>query len=186
MAMPLSLPFRNRKIWTVDDLERLPDDTNRYEILHGELLVTPMAANGHQGVASRLVRMLGSWCDAHTGWAIRAPGGVYMSQTTWLEPDIAVYPVSDFSELDWRDMPTPLLVIEVASPSTRKRDRHRKRPAYLAHGVREVWTIDRRTRIIERWTSASEFPETHQASITWTPDAKYPTLTVPEAKLFGP
>ncbi len=173
-------------MWTVADLERLPDDGNRYEILHGELLVTPLPSQGHQGVSVRLTIPIGLWCRAHTGWAIRAPGGVYISETTWLEPDVAVYPAPEYSNLSWREMPPPLLVAEVLSKSTRKRDRHRKRPAYLSHGVGEVWLIDERTRTVERWTSASEFPETFRDSITWTPDATNPSLVVAGAELFGP
>ncbi len=53
-----SQPHPDRTVWTVADLERLPDDGNRYEILHGELLVTPLPSNGHQGVAGRIARLL--------------------------------------------------------------------------------------------------------------------------------
>ena len=76
-----SPPPPERSIWTVNDVERLPDDGNRYEILHGELLVTPLPSNGRQGVALRLAVRLTAWCQTHTGWAIRSPGGVYVSPT---------------------------------------------------------------------------------------------------------
>jgi Uma2 family endonuclease len=175
-----------RDLWTVADLEQLPDDGNRYEILHGELLVTPLPSAGHQGVAGRLFLSLATWCRQHTGWTFLTPGGVYISETTWLEPDIAIYPSPEYSKLHWRDMPPPVLVVEVLSPSTAKRDRHRKRPAYLAHGVGEVWIVNDESRVIQRWTAASEFPETHRGSITWAPDAGKPELTVDETDLFGP
>ena len=61
-----------------------------------------------------------------------------------------------------------------------------KRPAYLANGVAEVWLIDRDTRSIERWTAASEFPDTFQGSITWAPDPLLPPMVVAELELFGP
>ena len=190
MAMPDTRPFNaphpDHSIWTVADLEALPDDGNRYEILHGELLVTPLPSNGHQGVAGRLFRRLANWCEAHTGWACRTPGGVYISETNWLEPDIAVYPAPEYSVLSWREMPPPVLVVEIASRSTTRRDRYRKRPAYLAHDVGEVWTIDAPRRTIERWTRASEFPETHCDGITWAPDATLPPLVVTVDELFGP
>ncbi len=82
-------------------------------------------------------------------------------------------------------MPPPLLVVEIASASTRRRDRHRKRPAYLTHGVREVWTVDKEERVIERWTSASEFPEALRDEMTWTPDATLPPLVVSHVELLG-
>lgn len=186
MAMPAPPGIRERNVWTVADLQQLPDDGNRYEILHGELLVTPLPSSGHQGIAARLVLALGGWCRAHTGWCFLTPGGVYISETNWLEPDIAVYPSPEYLNLEWREMPAPLLVIEVLSASTRTRDRYRKRPAYLAHGVAEVWLVDEEARAIERWTAASEFPDLCYGSITWTADAALPPLTVSETELFGP
>jgi len=83
-------------------------------------------------------------------------------------------------------MPAPVLVVAVLSPSTQKRDRHRTRPAYLAHHVGEVWLVNEAAGTIERWTAASEFLDTYRGSITWTPSAALPPLVVAEAELFGP
>ena len=190
MAMPYSRPpsfeLPQRSVWTVADIEALPEDGNRYEILHGELLVTPLPSVPHQVVAMRLCQLIGPWCRAHTGWTLLSPGGVYVSETNWFEPDIAVYPTPDYPERAWREMPPPVLAVEILSPSTRKRDRHRKRPAYLASGVAEVWTVDQTARTIERWTGDSDFPETMRDTFTWTPDASLPTLVISDADLFGP
>ena len=185
MAMRIT-PLPVRSMWTVADVEALPVDGNRYEILHGELLVTPLPSNGHQSVAVELTFLVMQWCRAHTGWDVRAPGGMYVSATTWFEPDLCVYAMPRWSTVPWQEMPPPVLVVEILSRSTAKRDRHRKRPAYLANGVREVWLIDRNTRTIERWTPASEFPDTFSDSITWTPDPAFPALEVPALALFGP
>ena len=59
MVMPRLRSFPERSVWTAADLEQLPDDGNRYEVLHGELLVTPQPTTVHQGVAVRLTLMLG-------------------------------------------------------------------------------------------------------------------------------
>ncbi len=158
--MPDTRPYRSpsldRTVWTAADLEAIPDDGNRYEILHGELLVTPLPSTGHQRIAVCLTVLTVMWCRAHTGWTVLAPGGVHISETTWLEPDLALYAAPESANLSWREMPPPLLVVEVLSASTRRRDRHRKRPTYLSHGVGELWLVDQGTRTIERWTSASE------------------------------
>lgn len=186
MAMPISVSKSARRVWTISDLERLPDDGNRYEILHGELLVTPMPSIGHQRVTARLFVNLAVWCRAHTGWTFLSPGGVYMSETTWLEPDAAIYASPEYGDADWRQMPPPVLVVETQSKSTARRDRFRKRPAYLSHGVKEVWIVIEKSRTVERWTSASEFPETHGDLITWRPDVTKPEFTVTAVELFGP
>ncbi len=172
-------------VWTVADLDQFPRGGRRHEVLHGELLVTPMPSVEHQQGAGELFRQIANWCHEHVGWTCFTPGGVYISETTWLEPDIAAYAVPVSPGLTWRNMPPPVLVVEVLSPSTRRRDRYRKRPAYLAHGVGEVWLLDQRERKIERWTSASEFPELHRDGITWAPVATAPSLQLSADVLFG-
>jgi len=172
-------------VWTLADLDQFPRDGRRYEVLHGELLVTPPPSFGHQLAATALARAIGNWCTAHARWSVMAPSGFYVSETTWLEPDVAVFPVAPSMSLTWQTAPIPVLVVEVLNPSTRRRDRHAKRAAYLAHGVREVWLLDIPARAVERWTSASEFPETHPAGITWTPVATSPALELSADVLFG-
>ena len=84
MAMRIA-PLPERTMWTVADVEALPDDGNRYEILHGELLVTPMPSSRHQDVAGRLYILVALWCRANAGWRVLAPGGVHVSDSNWLE-----------------------------------------------------------------------------------------------------
>lgn len=186
MAMPISAPIPPRSLWTVADLERLPDDGNRYEILHGELLVTPLPAAWHQRIAFRLAGEFAQWCKQVPGWECFSPGGVYIDQTSWLEPDFSVQKLPASGPVaDWRDMQPPALVIEILSPSTRNTDRHRKRPAYLAHGVDAVWLVDIDAKSVERWTAQSEFPELHSTTIAWAPAGGAPALTIELAELFA-
>ncbi len=180
-----SPPVPARGVWTVSDIEQLDRDGRRYEVLHGELLVTPMPSMRHQEGAGELYRKLADWCDANTGWRCYTPAGLFVSETTWLEPDIAVFPVKRAASMDWKSAPIPVLVVEVLSPSTRHRDRYRKRAACLAHGVGEVWLLDMVARTVERWTSASEFPQLHTDGITWTPVAAAPSLVLKADALFG-
>lgn len=172
-------------VWTVADLDQFERDGQRYEVLHGELLVTPPPSVSHQWCASVLVRLLGNWCAEHTTWSVMAPSGVYIRETSWLEPDIAVFPVPHSPGLTWRDLPPPVLVVEVLSASTRVRDRHHKRPAYLAHGVSEVWLVDTSSRSVERWTSGSEFPEMLRDGIRWAPRSGVSALQLPANTIFG-
>ena len=179
------LPAPAGAVWTVADLDQFPRGGRRYEVLHGELLVTPMPSVAHQRGVGELFRQIANWCYEHVEWACFTPGGVYISETSWLEPDIAVFTVPISPGLTWRNLPPPALVVEVLSPSTRRRDRYRKRPAYLAYGVGELWLLDQRERSVERWTHASEFPEIHRDGITWTPVDTSPSLVLSSEMLFG-
>jgi Uma2 family endonuclease len=176
-----------RELWTVDDVWALPSRAGyRYEALHGELLVTAFPSAPHQRIATELSWLLTAWSRARRGFVVHAPGGVFISNTTWLEPDVAVYPIArDDAAEDYRTFPPPVLAVEVLSPSTRKRDRHRKRPAYLAHGVGEVWIVDHERRQIEQWTSASEFPVVVTDRIEWSPREGVEPLVFELSELFG-
>ncbi|MBC8088825.1 MAG: Uma2 family endonuclease, partial [Phycisphaerae bacterium] len=85
--MPITAPR-----YTVNDLDAFPDDGNRYELLDGMLLVTPLAANAHQVVCLRLSAILwqavGRTGDAH----VVSPGCIRVPPSVHLEPDILVYP----------------------------------------------------------------------------------------------
>jgi Uma2 family endonuclease len=186
MAMRSIPAIPRRRVWTVADLEDLPSDSGRHEIIDGELIVTPMPSGGHQDVAAALLRIILSWCIEHTGWTVRAPGGMYISETTWLAPDLTVFTVPQFSGVRWQEMPAPVLVIEILSPSTAVRDRVRKRPLYLPNGVGEVWIVDCEARTIERWTAAADEPTTEQGSSIWHLDPSLPALTIPHDAVFGP
>ena len=132
--------------WTRADLVRLPDDGNRYEVLDGQLLVTPQASVPHQGIAGRLFRLVAAYCDEHAIGQAFAPGAVRFARNE-LQPDVEVVPgIAPPLPENWEDLPLPILVVEVLSESTRRRDREDKRSAYLGLGIAEYWIVDRRER----------------------------------------
>lgn len=100
-------------------------------------------------------------------------------------PRIVTYATPEYEDADWRQMPPPVLVVETQSKSTARRERFRKRPACLPHGVKEVWIVIEKSRTVERWTSASEFPEAHGEVITRRPDVTTPEFSMTELELFG-
>lgn len=133
--MALSIPR-----FTIDDLERLPEDGNRYELLDGVLLVTPQANLRHQTVASLLMVELSKHVGEET-WVV-GPGAVEQGDTTHLEPDVLVFPRRFSVDLKWREVNEHWLIVEVLSRSSRIYDREIKRDAYLSIGAREVWIVD--------------------------------------------
>lgn len=139
MPMVLRRPRTHR--WTRADLARLPDDGNRYEVLDGVLLVTPQAAFGHQHVATRLCLALAAYCERNEIGTVVAPGAVPHGKSE-LQPDVQVVPGPLRFSADWTELPTPILVAEVLSPSTERRDLGIKRDAYLRWGVKDYWVID--------------------------------------------
>jgi len=144
MGMAIAIPR-----YTVDDLERFPDDGNRYELLDGVLLVTPAPAASHQIVASRIQSRLAAAVQ-WTGHAfVVGPGAVVRLPNTQLEPDILVYPSRFSPNLKWVEVTEHWLAVEILSRSSRVYDREFKRDAYFVLGVREVWLVDRRSRSVE-------------------------------------
>ena len=135
MPMALSIPR-----FTIADLERLPEDGNRYELLDGVLLVTPQATLRHQAVASELMFELNKQVG-DVAWVV-GPAAVEQGDATHLEPDILVFPHRFSPDLKWREVDDHWLVVEVLSPSSYVYDREFKRDSYLAIGAREVWIVD--------------------------------------------
>jgi Uma2 family endonuclease len=149
MAMAISVP-----LYTVDDLEKFPNDGNRYELLDGVLVVTPQPAAVHQVVVSRIQVKLAYALDklAH----VVGPGAVVRMPNTQLQPDILVYPARFSALTDWPKITEHWLAVEVLSPSSRIYDREFKRDAYFALGVQQVWLVDWRDQSVEVCTAKGE------------------------------
>jgi len=124
--------------FTVEDLERMPDDGHRYELLDGTLLVSPAPGFRHQKIVSRLVSILDGACpdELHV---LPAPFAVRTATDTELQPDVLVARDEDLTE---KLLPVaPLLAVEVLSPSTALIDINTKKAAYERMGVQSYWII---------------------------------------------
>lgn len=142
MAMPSMLPQ-----YTVEDLDRFPDDGNRYELLDGALLVTPAPMPPHEVVVLRirdaLVAYLGKAAMVFTH------GAVQVRPRNHLEPDLLVLPASVPVARLWSEIRGFWLVVEVSGRGSRLYDRDFKHAAYHALGVAEVWRADLRDRCLD-------------------------------------
>jgi Uma2 family endonuclease len=164
MGMPLAVPR-----FTIADLDRFPNDGNRYELLGGLLLVTPMAGYRHQLVAARLSAVLWPYLGEYGPAVIMTPGAIQIEDHTQLEPDLLVLPASDPSVSTWRDVTAWWLAIEVSGIASRVYDRDFKTAAYLEAGVREVWRADVRDRTIYASTPTGGFEVMHTDRLVWHP-----------------
>jgi len=170
-APPSLVPDTSRRDWTVEELALLPEDGNRYEIVDGELLVTPAPSWTHQEAVAVLVELLRPFARRHGLHCIFAPADVPFSRTTVVEPDLFVVPLlpNGSRPRDFAEAGRLLLAVEVLSPSSMLADRFVKRVAYLANGVPDYWVVDTANGLVERWRPGEEDPEVLLESLEWAP-----------------
>jgi len=127
--------------WTVADLDDLPDDGQRYEIVDGVLHVSPGPTWRHNTVGSRLARQLETACPP--GLAVVAPAGGILVPRGYLIADLAVVDAA-LAELEHHAAgPEQVrLVVEVASPSTSLDDRRDKTRLYAEAGIASYWRVE--------------------------------------------
>jgi len=140
--------------WTSADLDALPDDGNRYEIVDGELLVSKQPHYYHQRVCANTVEVLGPWsADTGAGETSVAPGLIFADDQD-VAPDVVWISTGRVAGLlgpDGKLHGAPDLVIEVVSPglANERRDREAKLKLYSARGVLEYWIMNWKSRQIE-------------------------------------
>lgn len=135
----------NRRL-TYDDLLLFPEDDGlRHEIIDGEHYVTAAPNLRHQELVGRLFLTIGSFVEdrPERGRVFLSPFDVVFSFHDIVEPDLVFVAPDQFEILTDKNIQgTPALVVEILSPSTRKRDREIKRQLYDRSGVREYWLVD--------------------------------------------
>ena len=164
--------------WSRADLERLPDDGNRYEVLDGQLFVTPSPLFPHQWIATRLTYFLTPYVDQHRLGSVVGPGVVVVGKNELL-PDVAVIPIGPLGAPEkWDQLPQAILVTEVLSRTTRRRDLVDKRAAYQRWRIPIYWVIDRFERRALVWTPESETEATITDQLVWQPRADIDPLVI--------
>lgn len=129
---------------------KLPDD-QRYEVLEGELMMTPAPGTGHQRVLVALTGLFYAYQrERGTGELLAAPCDVILSEQNVVQPDLLFIRQERLSIIQERGVfGAPDLVIEILSPSTAQRDQEVKRRLYSEHGVEEYWIVDPQARVVE-------------------------------------
>lgn len=140
--------------WTSADLERMPDDGNRYEIIDGELYMSTHPHFYHQFVCGKFVHRLETWNEeAGLGEVAIAPGLIFAEDDD-VAPDIVWISNSRLAvalQSDGKLHDAPDLVIEVLSPGSvnERRDRDAKLKLYSRRGVSEYWIASWQTRTVD-------------------------------------
>jgi Uma2 family endonuclease len=172
--------------WTIDQLHRLPDDGNRYELVGGELFVTPAPSLGHQRISGLLFELLAGYVREHRiGIVVSAPNQLLLGEgKEEVDPDLMVIPGAE-ADLHgaWQDLPRPILIIEILSPTTRRRDLMAKRHLYVRERIPTYWIVDEETRSI-RTVQPRREDVLATESLTWHPGGAPAPLVINVPHLF--
>lgn len=172
------------KRWTLDELHSLPDDGNKYELIHGELFVTPAPSDDHETILARLTRILDRYVEANTLGHVYHPRAVFRFEGSEVEPDLMVRQEAPGLGYAWERAPLPILIVEVFSPTTRRRDQDQKKNFYMEARIPEYWMIDpdqRTVTIVRLGGDRATVTDT----LTWHPASAAEPLEIDLAVLFA-
>jgi Uma2 family endonuclease len=165
----------------------LPNDGNRYETVHGELLVTPAPRVWHQEIVSRLWESLRTYLRSNpVGHAMMSPADNSWAPDTLVQPDVFVADLAEVRTLDWDNVKRLLLAVEVLSPSSIRADRFTKRRLYQEVGVPAYWVVDGDRYEVEVWTPDGMFPATAREHVSWLPEGAAEEFVLELGELFRP
>ena len=180
MAMPDTIPR-----WTLEELHRLPEDGNRYELVRGELYVTPPPSYAHQEIVDVLAAVLYPYVARHALGRVSFPRSVVrVGSHSEVEPDLMIRPVPLRRPTSWSDAPRPILVVEVVSAATRRRDHVSKRTLYIDAQIPEYWIVDRDRRTIRVVRPGRDDADIETTLLWHAADASEP-LSIDVAGLFA-
>jgi len=174
----------NTKRWTLEELHSLPDDGNKYELVRGQLFVTPPPTEAHETIAARLARIIDPYAERHGLGFVFRPRAVMRFEGSEVEPDLMVRAPKAPHAKDWDGAPTPILVVEILSGGTRRRDFDQKRQLYLDAGVAEYWIVDPDDRTI-RSIARDRADMVVRDDIVWSPAGATQPLSVALSTVFG-
>jgi Uma2 family endonuclease len=173
--------------WTAEMVRALPADGNRYEVIAGELFVTPAPNVRHQAAVIELLMRLVPFVKTHgLGYALASPADIEFDEEDLVQPDAFVGPLIEGRRpRRWSEITTLLLVVEVLSPSTARADRTVKRRLFQRVAVPEYWIVDVEARLVERWRPGDERPEILSETLAWHPGSAPEPLVIDLPKLFA-
>ena len=168
--------------WTRADLDRLPDDGNRYEVIDGALFVSPPPTLGHERLHERLGQDLRPYIDQYRlGELFQGHHAVILGENH-VEPDLTVFPLTSPRAVDWQDLPKPILVVEVLSRTSMRRDQIVKRSLYQREAIPDYWIVDGEARQVHVTTPTEQRVEPE--TLRWHPTGAPVALEIDLRRLF--
>ena len=179
------------RLLTYEDYAALPDDGRRYQVLDGELDVTPAPTTLHQKVSMRLSHLLFEHAEAgDLGLVLAAPVDVVLGRHVIVQPDLVYVSKPRLSIVTPKFiLGAPDLAIEILSPGTKRKDRRKKSRIYARESVPWYWIADPDERTIDEWELDSDRDayslRSHADDASFSP-ALFPGLAIDIARLFRP
>ena len=174
--------------WTVDMLDALPDDLQRYEIIDGVLYVTPAPSDGHQFVSGEFYSHLREYLGrSSVARPLFSPADVRRGDRTRnrVQPDVFVVRLKDGKRPSYPyGLGDLLLIVEVQSPSNPTLDYQVKRRLYLKEGVPEYWIANPEARVVSRWRGVDDPGEVLSEVIEWRAPGAATPLVIDIQALF--
>ena len=178
------------RLMTVDDLDAMPEDGNRYEIIEGELFVSRAPGLPHQLVTANIIGCFLRYLENNPIGRIVPTPGLILSRYSGVIPDLVFYSHDRGDEIIWNERlnAAPEIVIEILSPGRESiaRDRVAKRKLYDKHHVKEYWIVDNENRSVEVYHLVNQSLELH-ATLRNNDEVTSPVLpgfSCPLAKIF--
>jgi Uma2 family endonuclease len=178
--------------WTVEEVRELQDESRawpRFELIAGELLVTPSPGTAHQVAVAEILLLLAAYVDRENiGVALASPADLELHLGTVAQPDVFVVPsgmpAGSGRGPGWKAVASLLVAVEVVSPGSARRDRVAKRDYYVSAGVPEYWVVDLDVRVIERWSAGNHASVSTGKTLKWKPSGARKALVVDLPALF--
>jgi Uma2 family endonuclease len=171
----MGMAAETRQRWTAREVRDLiaaaPLATPRYELVAGELLVTPSPSWSHQEAIGVFLVAFTEYLERQPiGHVLASPSDVELESEAIKQPDIYVMPTREWQRLREEGFPVRelLVAIEVLSPSSGRYDRVTKRAVYQRH-VDEYWIVDLDARLVERWQPRDDRPQVVTETLEWRP-----------------
>jgi len=140
-------------LMTIAELEAMPDDGNRYELIEGELFVSSAPGLTHQIVSDNIIYLIRRYLEQHPIGIVVSTIGLILSDYSGVIPDIVFFRFEDYDRLvsNERLHAAPELVVEILSRGSEniRRDRIAKHQLYAKYGVQEYWMVDRDQQTVE-------------------------------------
>ncbi len=182
MSMPATLYY------SAEMVRNLPDDGNRYETVHGELLVSPSPGQPHQAVLLELTLVLGTYLKGERIKGLfSSPADISWGPDTLVQPDLFVAAAEEVGLSNgWAEIQTLHLAVEILRPSSMRADRFTKRRLYQEQRVATYWVVDIDHAQVEVWTPEALFPVVERERLVWRHPRATTECVVDLKELFAP